>query len=102
MSGMNDVTRVRIKLVDIDKTWELCNDEFFYCAVHGKCPAVLENVGTLGETVKDVLGGRMYFCKECGKVRRVDIWNNSEAFCDAVIMNDDDGDVGATIQQPEN
>lgn len=64
-----------------DETWEqleLCKTIHYYCPVHGKCPGILRWTSPDGEEVVDRIGTEpLFFCEQCGKVKLVDLWNNT-------------------------
>lgn len=81
--------RKTIKLESGEK-WELCETVFYYCPVHGKCPAILERVAPNGvELVKTAIGTQgMFFCKKCGMVKMVNVWNNCVGLTDATLESE--------------
>lgn len=67
-------------------TWQLCTRIFLYCAVHGKCPAILDVALPNGiEIVKQVGVSSLFFCKKCGMVKMVNVWNNTSGLCSAKL-----------------
>lgn len=48
-------------------TYDLSDEEYFYCAMHGKCPALVNKFNT-GSTIEKVGNDPLFYCDGCGKV----------------------------------
>lgn len=67
--------------------WRLCERNFSYCPVHGKCPDIFERYIKVidEEFTKDITGSKLFFCEKCGMVKMIDMWNCCSNLCEAKL-----------------
>lgn len=79
---------MKIKLED-GTIWELSTQFHFNCAIHGKCPAVLEKRFANGfESIKTIGASRLFFCKKCGNIKIMNVWNNISILAEAKVIEE--------------
>ena len=81
MASLKEGKKIKTARGDI---WELSTTAEYYCPKHGKCPAVLEKRFPNGfETQKSFGVSPFFFCKGCGMVKMVNVWNNCSGLVEA-------------------
>ena len=84
---MNNKERKKIILEESGLKLELCSDNFYYCPVHGKCPAILEKEVHGQEVVKTGIGFQaLFFCEKCGMIKTINVYGNCTGFSAAKRM----------------
>jgi len=55
--------------------------------MHGKCPAVLDfKLPNGDEMIKHLLIEPLFFCKKCGMIKMINVWNNCTGLCEATLI----------------
>jgi hypothetical protein len=77
-----------------EEIWELCNENHSYCPTHGKCPDILDSKNSVRdangkvvyEVVRAFIAEPMFFCKKCGRVKMINVWNNCSGLTEARLV----------------
>ncbi len=70
-----------------EEAWELSGSRFYYCATHGKCPAVIGGKLSDGaEIIKHMGPEPLFYCEQCSMVKVANTWGDSSNLCEAQIL----------------
>ena len=77
---------VKVGQPETEEIWELCNENHSFCPTHGECPDILDHEDSFGEVSRQLVIETMFFCKECGMVKMINVWNNCSGLTDGKLL----------------
>lgn len=68
--------------------WDLSKENYYYCCVHGKCPAIIDKTINQIEITKTIGTNHLFFCEKCGMVKIINVWGNSTGLMEAKLQKE--------------